>query len=515
MLGLLLFWTAITVLAYQYVGYPLALAGLARWRGRGDALVAEESRSSETPSASLVISAYDEEEVIARKLENALLLDYPRELLEIVVASDGSKDRTEEITRRFADRGVVLHAFRPNRGKNLVLNDVLPLLKGDVVVFTDANGMYQKDAIRHLVRPFADPRVGSVCGELVYKNFNENPIAEGYNRYWELDQMQKRLESRLGSLLGANGSIFAVRRSLCRPIANDVCNDMVQPIWVAAAGHLCLYEPRAMSYEAGSRNLNDELKRRSRIIGRGIRGIQLVWPEIARRRARLIGWELFSRKGLRYLTPLWLAMLLNKKLPFQSFVRAVVLLPFIVPTALSALAFWWLYDAQFSVLSWALVKMGLIDSYISFLGDPWMARFSTIAANIWRGVPFVAITLLAGLQTISPSLYEAASLDGATEWQRFWHVTLPLLTPIIAVVMTFSVLFTFTDFQLIYVLTRGGPLNATHLMATLSFQRAILGGALGEGAALATAMVPFLLAAIMFSYFGLQRRAWQQGGSDK
>ena len=223
----------------------------------------------------------------------------------------------------------------------------------------------------------------------------------------------------------------------------------------------------------------------------------------------------FVASIVKFVFGLWLAMLLNKKLPFQSFVRAVVLLPFIVPTALSALAFWWLYDAQFSVLSWALVKMGLIDSYISFLGDPWMARFSTIAANIWRGVPFVAITLLAGLQTISPSLYEAASLDGATEWQRFWHVTLPLLTPIIAVVMTFSVLFTFTDFQLIYVLTRGGPLNATHLMATLSFQRAILGGALGEGAALATAMVPFLLAAIMFSYFGLQRRAWQQGGSDK
>ena len=218
---------------------------------------------------------------------------------------------------------------------------------------------------------------------------------------------------------------------------------------------------------------------------------------------------------IKFIFGLWLALLLNKTLPFQAFVRAVVLLPFIVPTALSALAFWWLYDAQFSVLSWALVKMGLIDNYISFLGDPWLARGSVIAANIWRGVPFVAITLLAGLQTISPSLYEAASLDGATEWQKFWHVTLPMLTPIIAVVMTFSVLFTFTDFQLIYVLTRGGPLNATHLMATLSFQRAILGGALGEGAALATAMVPFLLAAILFSYFGLQRRAWQQGGSDK
>src|SRR5258706_5763166 len=218
---------------------------------------------------------------------------------------------------------------------------------------------------------------------------------------------------------------------------------------------------------------------------------------------------------VKFVLGLWLALLLNRHLPFKSFIRAVVLLPFIVPTALSAIAFWWLYDAQFSVVSWLLVKMGLIDRYIDFLGEPWMARLSTIAANIWRGVPFVAICLLAGLQTISPSLYEAAALDGATEWQKFRHVTLPLLTPIIAVVMTFSVLFTFTDFQLIYVLTRGGPLNATHLMATLSFQRGIPGGALGEGAALAMLMVPFLLAAILFSYFGLQRRAWQQGGGDK
>jgi multiple sugar transport system permease protein len=218
---------------------------------------------------------------------------------------------------------------------------------------------------------------------------------------------------------------------------------------------------------------------------------------------------------LKFVLGLWLALLLNKHVPFKAFIRAIVLLPFIVPTALSAIAFWWIYDSQFSVVSWALVRLGLIHEYIDFLGDPWLARLSTIAANVWRGVPFVAITLLAGLQTIAPSLYEAAALDGATEWQKLRHVTLPMLTPIIAVVMTFSVLFTFTDFQLIYVLTRGGPLNATHLMATLSFQRAIPGGALGEGAALATAMVPFLLAAILFSYFGLQRRAWQQGGTDK
>ena len=217
---------------------------------------------------------------------------------------------------------------------------------------------------------------------------------------------------------------------------------------------------------------------------------------------------------IKFAAGLYLALLLNKHLPFKAMIRAAVLIPFIVPTVLSAIAFWWIYDSQFSIISWSLKKMGLITANIDFLGDPWNARWSTIFANIWRGVPFVAITLLAGLQTVSPSLYEAATLDGATPWQRFRYITYPLLTPIIAVVMTFSVLFTFTDFQLIWAMTRGGPVNATHLMATLSYQRAIMGGQLGEGAAIATAMIPFLLAAIMISWFGLQRRKWQQGADN-
>ncbi|MFI5411387.1 carbohydrate ABC transporter permease [Kaistia sp. UC242_56] len=222
----------------------------------------------------------------------------------------------------------------------------------------------------------------------------------------------------------------------------------------------------------------------------------------------------FVASVLKFALGLWLAMILNENLPFKSFFRALVLLPWVVPTVLSALAFWWIFDAQFSIISWSLMQIGWIDGPINFLGDPTNARISVIAANVWRGIPFVAISLLAGLQTISPSLQEAASLDGATSWQRFRLVTLPLLSPIIAVVMTFSVLFTFTDFQLIYVLTKGGPVNATHLMATLSFQRGIPGGQLGEGAAIAVAMIPFLLAAILFSFFGLQRRKWQQGGQD-
>src|SRR6201996_8848017 len=138
----------------------------------------------------------------------------------------------------------------------------------------------------------------------------------------------------------------------------------------------------------------------------------------------------------------WLALLLNNHFPFKSIIRAIVLLPWIVPTVLSAIAFWWIYDSQFSILSWALKSMGLIKTNIDFLGDPTNARIS-------RGLSFRASPPLAGLQTIPASLYEAATLDGATGWQRFRFITLPMLTPIIAVVMTFSVLFTFTDFQLI------------------------------------------------------------------
>ncbi len=212
---------------------------------------------------------------------------------------------------------------------------------------------------------------------------------------------------------------------------------------------------------------------------------------------------------------LWLALLLNQHLPMKNLIRAIILMPWIVPTVLSAIAFWWIYDAQFSVISYLLVDvLGWRETYINFLGEAWNARWSLIFANIWRGIPFVAICLLAGLQTISPSLYEAALLDGATAWQRFWRITVPLIMPILAIVMTFSIIFTFTDFQLVYAVTRGGPVNSTHLMATLAFQRGIPGGQLAEGAAIAVAMIPFLVFATLFSYFALARRKWQQGESN-
>lgn len=211
---------------------------------------------------------------------------------------------------------------------------------------------------------------------------------------------------------------------------------------------------------------------------------------------------------------LWLALLLNNHLPLKSFLRAIILLPWIVPTVLSAIAFWWIYDPQFSIISWMLIELGLRDTNVDFINTAWPARWSLIWANIWRGIPFVAISLLAGLQTIPPSLYEAALLDGSSAWQRFRYITFPMLLPILAIVMTFSIIFTFTDFQLVYAITRGGPVNSTHLLATLAFQRGIPGGQLGEGAAIAVSMIPFLVFATLFSYFALARRKWQQGESN-
>jgi multiple sugar transport system permease protein len=217
----------------------------------------------------------------------------------------------------------------------------------------------------------------------------------------------------------------------------------------------------------------------------------------------------------KFLLGLWLAMLLNHHIPFKAFIRAIVLLPWIVPTVLSAIAWWWIYDPQFSIVSYVLVNvLHWRSTYIDFLGTPWNARGSLIVANIWRGIPFVAITLLAGLQTISPSLYEAALLDGASGWQKFRRITVPLLMPILSVALTLSVLFTFSDFQLVYAITRGGPFNTTHLMATLAFQRAIPGSQLGEGAAIAVSMIPFLVGATLLCFFGVGRRKWQQGSDN-
>ena len=202
---------------------------------------------------------------------------------------------------------------------------------------------------------------------------------------------------------------------------------------------------------------------------------------------------------------LWLALLLNRHFRGKAFTRAFILLPFIIPTVLSTFAWKWMFDPTFSVINWTLFQLGLIRARINWLGDPNLALISVIIVNVWRGVPFFAISLLAGLQTINPELEEAAAIDGARPWQRFWHVTWPLLLPVTMVVVLFSVIQTFADFQLVYVLTGGGPANATQLFATYAYQIGVSTGLLSQGAAISLAMFPFLLIVVVVQLLYIRR----------
>ncbi len=202
---------------------------------------------------------------------------------------------------------------------------------------------------------------------------------------------------------------------------------------------------------------------------------------------------------------MWLALLLNRHFRFKRLIRASMLLPFIIPTVLSTFAWRWMFDPTFSVINWVLYHAGWITDRLPFLSDGDWAMWCAILVNTWRGMPFFAITLLAGLQTISPDLHEAAALDGANAWHRFWHVTWPLLLPVTLVVVVFSVIQTFSDFQLIYVLTGGGPANSTHLVATYAYQIGVASGLLGEGAAISLFMFPVLFAVVWVQLRYLKR----------
>jgi len=210
---------------------------------------------------------------------------------------------------------------------------------------------------------------------------------------------------------------------------------------------------------------------------------------------------------LKHGAGLGLALILNEKLPLKRLIRSAVLLPWIVPTVLSAMAWLWLLTPNFSVLNWILVHAGLSQRGLPWLTSPALAMFSVILVNTWRGIPFFAITLLAGLQTIPGDLYEASAIDGAGAWHRFRYVTLPLLQPILLITLVLSMIWTFSDFQVVYGLTQGGPMNSTHVLATLSYQVGLASGNIGEGAAISLTMLPLLLILIVWQIRHLRRGA--------
>ncbi|MSP29193.1 MAG: sugar ABC transporter permease [Acetobacteraceae bacterium] len=238
----------------------------------------------------------------------------------------------------------------------------------------------------------------------------------------------------------------------------------------------------------------------------GLKNFYKVWNDsIFRTAVWNTVWYTFVTTVFKLILGLWLAQLLNRHFKGKAWVRAFILLPFIIPTVLSTFAWKWMFDPTFSVLNWMLWNMGIITKRLNWLGEPDLAFFSVIVVNIWRGLPFYAISLLAGLQTISPELQEAAAIDGANAWQRFRHITWPLLLPVTMVVTLFSVIQTFADFQLVYVLTGGGPANATHLFATYAYQIGVGTGLLSEGAAISLAIFPILFGVVLLQLIYIRR----------
>jgi cellulose synthase/poly-beta-1,6-N-acetylglucosamine synthase-like glycosyltransferase len=297
LLGWLL-WLSVTTVVVATVGYPMLLVVVRP-------LVRRPRRLDDVErTVSLIIAAHNEEAVIDRKLKNALALDYPRDRLEIIVASDGSTDRTDEIARSFSDRGIRLRRF-PRSGKTSVQNQVVRTATGEILVFSDANAMYRPDAIRKLVRNFADPTVACVCGQLVYQVTREG-AGDCERSYWDYEKFIKRRESDLSSLIGANGSIYAVRGAEYVEIADDLISDLVEPLALVERGWRVVYEPEATSVEEASTTYTVEFRRKVRILTRSIKGLLQMRALLNPFRHGIFSLQLIMHKLLRFLMPLFL-----------------------------------------------------------------------------------------------------------------------------------------------------------------------------------------------------------------
>ncbi|HHT9125409.1 MAG TPA: glycosyltransferase family 2 protein [Candidatus Brocadiia bacterium] len=334
----ILFWLFIFLIFYAYLGYPLLLALLAVF------LRKPVEKSDITPSVSLLISAYNEEKVIKQKIENSLSLDYPKEKLEIVVISDASTDRTNEIAGAYCsprriclrydntplsqDGGVKLLVQPERMGKTAGLNQAVPMATGEIIVFTDANAMFRKDALRKLVRPFADKSIGFVSGVTEYISKGNTGINEGMGIYSKLELFIKTKESRIGSVVGADGAIFAIRKNLYEHLHSDHINDFIIPIQIAKKGFRGIQEDEAVCLEESASSSKGEFKRQTRIINRCIKGLVSEWTILSPFKWKLFALELFSHKVLKWLVPFLMVSVffLNLLLMFHGIIYNIIFL---------------------------------------------------------------------------------------------------------------------------------------------------------------------------------------------
>jgi len=296
-----LLWISIGCILYGYVGYPLLITIISVVRGR-----VVRKNPDYRPTVSLIIPAHNEVKVIRKKLDNALTVDYPREYLEIVVVSDESTDGTDEIVKEYDDRGIQLIRLEPRGGKNRAVNSVVPQVNGEIVVLCDANIMFESSAISKIIENFADPSVGCVCGQKLYREDEGMATGKGEGLYWKLEEYLKRRESLAGSVTGADGSMYAIRKSLFRPFDIALMDDLLVSLNIYHQGFRIVSEPDARAYEKATTVISDEFRRKNRIVASAIRTYARNTHFLNPFKSGLMSWQIWSHKFCRWLVPFFL-----------------------------------------------------------------------------------------------------------------------------------------------------------------------------------------------------------------
>jgi len=318
--GQIIFFLSLAALFYVYVGYPLLVYLVSLIRPRN------VERGDFEPNVTVIITAYNEEKDIRAKLENTLLIDYPPEKLEILVASDCSSDRTEEIVKEFAEKGVKLHRQIKRLGKTMAQNAAVEKAAGEIILFSDATTMYEKDVLRQMLPGFADKTVGCVAGRLVYVDDSSSGIGKGAQSYWNYETFLKKSESRACSLIGASGCLYAVRKAFYRPMYAEACSDFLIATQFYEQGLRTIFEPAAVCTEETNRQTDKEMKMRVRVISQTFTDLWRNRRMLNPFKSGFFAVELISHKVLRYSVPIFLILLLisSAVLSFDSVFFALI-----------------------------------------------------------------------------------------------------------------------------------------------------------------------------------------------
>jgi cellulose synthase/poly-beta-1,6-N-acetylglucosamine synthase-like glycosyltransferase len=375
----LIFWLSASALAYAYVGYPLLVAAISRLRPR------PVRRAAFEPKVTVIITAYNEERDLAAKLENTLALDYSKDKLEIIVASDCSTDRTDDIARSFSSRGVRLHRQAERLGKTAAQNSAVELARGEVILFSDATTLYQPDVLRAILPNFADASVGCVAGRLIYVDPSASGVGRGAQSYWGYETFLKTHESRACSLIGASGCLYAVRRTAYVPLYNEACSDFIIATKMVEQGLRAVYEPEAVCTEETNKRADKELRMRVRVIAQTFTDLWRHRQMLNPLRAGFYSVELLSHKVMRYAVPAFLALMFAASVALAAGSRFFTILFAAQVTFYLAAALGWLLEVvgvRVRVLAlphyFVLANVAVVLAFYKFLRGERYARWEPI-----------------------------------------------------------------------------------------------------------------------------------------